>query len=130
VSAADLAFIDGLWRDWSPGYPGAADAALAKDCLRSPASLTAAIGYYRAMFDPARQLPRYAAEQAAVTAGGGCPVLYLHGAADGCLGVTTAAHAAEFLPAGSRCEVIDGVGHFLHLERPDLINARVAEWLR
>ncbi len=130
VSAADLAFIDGLWRDWSPGYQGAVDAARAKDCLRNPASLTAAIGYYRAMFDPARQLPRYAAEQAATTAGGGCPVLYLHGAEDGCLGVTTTTQAADFLPAGSRFEVIDGVGHFLHLERPDLINARIGEWLR
>ncbi|MGH3304848.1 MAG: alpha/beta fold hydrolase [Streptosporangiaceae bacterium] len=130
VSAGDFAFIDGLWRDWSPGYQSAADTALAKGCLRGPGSLTAAVGYYRAMFDPARQLPRYAAEQAATTAGGGCPVLYLHGAADGCLGVATAARAADYLPAGSRLEVINGVGHFLHLERPDLIDARVAEWLR
>jgi pimeloyl-ACP methyl ester carboxylesterase len=130
VSAADLAFIDGLWRDWSPGYSGTADAALAKDCLRDPARLTAAIGYYRAMFDPARHQPRYAAEQAATTAGGGCPVLYLHGADDGCLGVTTTALAAEFLPAGSRLEVIDGVGHFLHLEQPELVGTRIADWLR
>lgn len=130
VSADDYAFIDGLWRDWSPGYPGAADAALAKDCLRGPGSLTAAVGYYRAMFDPARQLPRYAAEQAATTAGVGCPVLYLHGADDGCLGVATTARAAEYLPAGSRLEVIDAVGHFLHLERPELVGARIAEWLR
>jgi pimeloyl-ACP methyl ester carboxylesterase len=130
VSAGDFAFIDGLWRDWSPGYASAADAALAKDSLRTGGSLTAAIGYYRAMFDPARQLPRYAAEQAATTAGGGCPVLYLHGALDGCLGVATTARAAEFLPAGSCVEEIDGVGHFLHLERPDLVGARIAEWLR
>jgi pimeloyl-ACP methyl ester carboxylesterase len=130
VSAADFAFIDGLWRDWSPGYPAATDVELAKGCLRDPANLTAAIGYYRAMFDPARHLPRYAAEQAATTTVAGGPVLYLHGAADGCLGARTAAHAAEFLPAGSRVEVLDGVGHFLHLERPDIIGTLVAEWLR
>jgi pimeloyl-ACP methyl ester carboxylesterase len=130
VSADDFAFIDGLWRDWSPGYPAAMDAALAKDCLRGQGSLTAAVGYYRAMFDPARELPRYAAEQAAATAGGGCPVLYLHGAADGCLGVATTTRAAEFLPAGSCVEVIDGVGHFLHLERPESISTRIADWLR
>jgi pimeloyl-ACP methyl ester carboxylesterase len=129
VSADDFAFVDGLWRDWSPGFEAAADAARAKDCVRDPASLAAAIGYYRAMLDPALHLPRYAAEQAATTAGGGCPVLYLHGAADGCLGVETTTHAAEHLPAGSRLEVIDGVGHFLHLERPDLIAGRVADWL-
>ncbi len=130
VSADDFAFIDGLWRDWSPGYAAADDAARAKDCLREPASLAAAIGYYRALLDPARHLPRYAAEQAATTARSGCPVLYLHGAADGCLGVETTTHAAEHLPAGSRLEVIDGAGHFLHLERPDLIAARVTDWLR
>jgi pimeloyl-ACP methyl ester carboxylesterase len=82
------------------------------------------------MFDPARQLPRNAAEQAAATASGGCPVLYLHGEADGCLGVATTARAAEFRLAGSCVEMIDGVGHFLHLERPDLISARMARWLR
>jgi pimeloyl-ACP methyl ester carboxylesterase len=130
LSADDFAFVDGLWRDWSPGYAAAADVAQAKDCLRDPASLGAAIGYYRAMLDPARHLPRYAAEQAATTAGGGCPVLYLHGAADGCLGAETTTHATEHLPAGSRLEVIDDVGHFLHLERPELIATRVADWLR
>jgi pimeloyl-ACP methyl ester carboxylesterase len=130
VTESDFAFIDGLWRDWSPGYPGTGDAALAKDCLRGSGSLTAAVGYYRAMFDPARQLPRYAAEQAATLTGGGCPVLYLHGAADGCVGVAATARAAAYLPDGSRREVIEGAGHFLHLERPDLIGGRIADWLR
>lgn len=130
VSMDDFAFIDGLWRDWSPGYSGAADAALAKDCLREPASLTAAIGYYQAMLDPARHLPRYAAEQAATTAVGGCPVLYLHGSADGCLGIETTASAAQYLPPGSRVDVVEGAGHFLHLEQPDLVAGRVADWLR
>jgi len=129
VSAEDFA-LDPLWRDWSPGYAGTTDAALATDCLREPASLAAAIGYYRAMRDPARHLPRYAAEQAATTAGTGCPVLYLHCAADGCLGVETSVHAADYLPADSRDEVIDGVGHFLHLERPELVAARITDWLR
>jgi len=81
------------------------------------------------MRDPARHLPRYAAEQAATTAGTGCPVLYLHCAADGCLGVETSVHAANYLPADSRDEVIDGVGHFLHLERPELVAARITDWL-
>ena len=45
MSAEDFA-LDPLWRDWSPGYAGTTDAALATDCLREPASLAAAIGYY------------------------------------------------------------------------------------
>jgi pimeloyl-ACP methyl ester carboxylesterase len=131
VSAGDFAFIDGLWRDWSPGYPGEADAASAKDCIRDPACLVAAIGYYRAMFDSAGHLPRYAAQQVAATAGDrtGCPILYLHGADDGALGAGLTAGADQLLPAGSRSAVIDRAGHFLHLERPDLIGACVADWL-
>ena len=34
------------------------------------------------------------------------------------------------LPAeGSRYEVLDGVGHFMHLERPDEVNRLVLDFL-
>ena len=52
VIADDLAFIDGLWRDWSRSYDGSEDLRHVKDGLRDPANLAAAIGYYRAMLDP------------------------------------------------------------------------------
>lgn len=132
LAAGDMALVDGLWRDWSPGYAAGPDAGLAKDCLREPANLAAAIGYYRAMLDPSRHLSRYRAEQAAADAssGSGCPVLYLHGAADGCLGAELAAPAAQFLPPRSRQELIDEAGHFLHLERPGQVNERIIGWLR
>jgi pimeloyl-ACP methyl ester carboxylesterase len=130
VAANDLAFIDELWRDWAPGYPGEADAARAKDCLRDQASLAAAIGYYRAMLDPSRHLPGYAAQQAAADEGGGTtPVLYLHGTNDGCLGAELVAGAERYLPAGSRLELVDGASHFLHLERPDHVQALITDWL-
>ena len=130
VAGDDLAFIDELWRDWAPGYLGDADAARAKDCLRDPARLSAAIGYYRALLDPTRHLPRYASEQAATDAGGGsCPVLYLHGSADGCLGAELVTGAEAYLPAGSRLELIDGASHFLHLERPAQTAATISAWL-
>ncbi len=132
LAAGDLAFVDGLWRDWSPGYAAGTDAALAKDSLRDPPNLAAAIGYYRAMLDPSRHLPRYAAEQAAAdrSSGAGCPVLYLHGALDGCLGAELAGSAAQFLPPGSRRELIGEAGHFLHLERPGAVNELITDWLR
>jgi pimeloyl-ACP methyl ester carboxylesterase len=58
VPRHDFQFIEELWRDWSPGYDGTEDVAHAKDALREPANLTAAIDYYRAVFDPTREDPK------------------------------------------------------------------------
>jgi pimeloyl-ACP methyl ester carboxylesterase len=129
VPMDDFAFIEGLWRDWSPGYDGAGDVAHVKAALREPAHLSAAIGYYRAMFDPARHVERYAAEEAA---GGGAPpqpLLYLHGTTDGCLGVELAEAARPALAPPSRFELVEGAGHFLHVEKPAVVNPMIVEWL-
>jgi pimeloyl-ACP methyl ester carboxylesterase len=34
-----------------------------------------------------------------------------------------------YMPANGRCEVIDGVGHFVHIERPDEVSAMVLDFL-
>jgi pimeloyl-ACP methyl ester carboxylesterase len=128
VGADDLAFIDGLWRDWSPGYDASGDLPLVKDALRAPANLSAAIGYYRATLGAAPPDPAYAAETAAPTTPPQ-PTLYLHGENDGCLGVDSARGALGALSPGSRAEILAGVGHFLHVERPDVVNRLVVEWL-
>ena len=56
------------------------------------------------------------------------PTLYLHGADDGGIGAesgsVTSAHI--YRPHGSSSEMIDGAGHFLHLEQPELIAERSA----
>ncbi|HSR83150.1 MAG TPA: alpha/beta hydrolase [Streptosporangiaceae bacterium] len=118
VAADDLAFADRLWRDWSPGFDAREHLALVKDSLRTPANLAAAIGYYRAAGD--------AIANAAIAPQ---PTLYLHGAADGCIGAEFAASAPEFLGAGSRVAVVDGAGHFLQLERPAEVNAQIVNWI-
>jgi pimeloyl-ACP methyl ester carboxylesterase len=130
VPMDDLAFIDGLWADWSPGYDASEDLPHVKDCLRDPANLAAALGYYRATLggvgvDPALD---------AVQAKGGeltqQPTLYLHGRTDGCMGVDLAESARGFLTSpGSRMEIVDDAGHFLHVERPAVVNALVVEFL-
>jgi pimeloyl-ACP methyl ester carboxylesterase len=129
VAADDLAFIDRLWADWSPGYDASEDLPLVKASLREPDHLAAAIGYYRAQFDPTRQDPVLAAEQAATAAPTPQPTLYLHGADDGCMGAELAEGAAAFLGPGSAVEIVEGAGHFVHLERPELVNQRIVEFL-
>jgi pimeloyl-ACP methyl ester carboxylesterase len=130
VAMNDLAFIDGLWSDWSPGYDATEDLQHVKDALRDPAALTAALGYYRATFQPELQTPDLAAEQAAVDATPPQPQLYLHGRDDGCMGIEVADTSPQYLTAeGSRYEAIDGAGHFLHLERPDLVNKLIVDFV-
>lgn len=130
VGMSDLAFIDGLWADWSPGYDASDDLRHVKDSLREPASLAAALGYYRATLgnvgvDPALDAVQVKAGE--VTAQ---PTLYLHGRSDGCLGIEVAETARAFLTStGSRMEVVDDAGHFLQLERPDVVNQLVVDFI-
>jgi pimeloyl-ACP methyl ester carboxylesterase len=119
AGADDLRFIENLWRDWSPSFEAGAEIEHAKAALRDPANLGAAIGYYRAMFTTAA--PSGPPEQ---------PTLYLHGSADGAFGVEGMTDVAAHLSPNSRVEIIDGVGHFLHLERPDVLNPLIVDWIR
>jgi pimeloyl-ACP methyl ester carboxylesterase len=131
VPMDDLAFIDRLWQDWSPGFDGAEDAARAKDCFRDPANLAAALGYYRATLGAGARSPEYDAIEAAGAAPLTVPALYLHGATDGCMGAeliddgVLASLAAE----GSRFEVVDDAGHFLQLEQPEVVNRLIVDFL-
>ena len=129
VGADDLAFIDGLWADWSPGYDAAADLPAVKDALRDPANLAAAIGYYRATLGTTPHDPALDREQAALGLTPPQPTLYLHGAADGCMGVELAESAGAFLAPGSKVEIIPAAGHFLHLEQPEVVNRLILDWV-
>jgi pimeloyl-ACP methyl ester carboxylesterase len=129
VPANDLAFIDRIWQDWSPGHDGAVDAAHVKDCLRDPAHLAAALGYYRASLGDGYKDPMLDAIQAAAQAVPTQPMLYLHGADDGCIGVEVAESARGMVTPNVTIEIVEGAGHFLQLERPDVVNARVIEFL-
>src|SRR5580704_4023080 len=117
VAADDMAFIDRLWRDWSPGYDAAEHLAGVKDALRQPANLRAAIGYYRtagaapgdagagaaAPYSQQEQAARRRAER---------PTLYLHGSADGCIRAELIGDAASVLAPGSRVVSVPDAGHF------------------
>jgi pimeloyl-ACP methyl ester carboxylesterase len=120
--AADgAARLERLWRRWSPGYePSEEDLAPLRTAVASPGALRAMLAYYRGWL-PAVQ--RRDALSSKVTLPPQ-PHLYLHGRDDGCIGVEWAERAVGQLPhPASRVHVLDGVGHFLHLEAPE----RVAE---
>ncbi len=129
VAADDLAFIARLWADWSPRYDASEDLAHVRAALGTPENLAAALGYYRALFDPAKQSPDLAGEQQAVSSVPPQPTLYLHGAQDGCMAVDVSGTVRSVLSPGSEVEVVEGAGHFLHLERPAEVNARIVGFL-
>jgi pimeloyl-ACP methyl ester carboxylesterase len=127
VAAGDLAFAGRLWHDWSPGYDPADDLASLRQSLGSPENLAAALGYYRALFDPGRQSPELATEQAAVGSVPPQPTLYLHGEQDGCIDVSLARAAGPILSPGSAVVVVPGAGHYL--EKPADVHRQIIEFL-
>ncbi len=129
VPANDLAFIDMLWADWSPGHDASDDVPHVKDALRDPANLAAALGYYRATLGAGYNDPALADVQAAGQLDPPQPTLYLHGADDGCIGAEVAEVAAAQAPENIAVGIIDGCGHFLHVERPDVVNDEIMEFL-
>jgi pimeloyl-ACP methyl ester carboxylesterase len=129
VSLTDHAVLDGLWADWSPGYDRTWDVARVKESLGSEANLTAAIGYYRAMFAGPSDDPATAAAQAAGETVPPQPTLYLHGTNDGTMGIEVIGPVTDHLAPGSELVVVEGAGHFLHLEQPDLVNGHILRFL-
>jgi pimeloyl-ACP methyl ester carboxylesterase len=82
------------------------------------------------MFQPDLQVPELQAEQDACSAPTPQPTLYLHGRDDGCVGAEWATDVLAHLPAaGSRVEIVDGAGHFLQVEQPDVVNRLILEHL-
>ncbi|MDX6739916.1 alpha/beta hydrolase [Actinocorallia sp. A-T 12471] len=128
--ALDRAFVEGLWRDWSPGHEE--DVAHVMAALGTPENVAAALGYYRAML-----APEHLGEAASASVGEvDVPLLYLHGEDDGCLGLDAVspqdpdlASVTAHLPPGSRAATVPGAGHFLQVERPDAVNAAILGWM-
>ena len=130
VSANDLAFIDMLWSQWSPGFAAATDLAHVKDALRNAENLQAALGYYRATLGDGKRDPELATLQQRM--GGEYPtqpLLYLHGENDGCVGREVAEVARTMSPANVRYEFVADAGHFMQLEQPQKVNELIVDFL-
>jgi pimeloyl-ACP methyl ester carboxylesterase len=115
--------LERLWRRWSPGYePTSADLDPLRAAVAEPAVRRALLAIHRGT--------------AAAAAGGRAlgsrtslppqPHLVLHGADDGAVDVTYARAAIGLLPhPASRVEIVEGVGHWPHLEAPEAVGRRI-----
>ncbi|WP_183095569.1 alpha/beta fold hydrolase [Nocardioides stalactiti] len=122
-------YVARLWRAWSPGYDASADLAHLAASVPTDAHKAAVIGYYRAGIRPWRVPARYRYLGKAAVGLPLVPLLYLQGADDGCLDARWAAQVSSRLEHGGRVAMIPDAGHFLQLERPEVVNARILEFL-
>ena len=133
VRQNDFEFIRDLWADWSPGYVADEDLVHLREALSEPNNLRTALSYYFSQFDPSQLgSAEWAEEQEAAWGGRATqPVLYLHGTNDGCYGVTEEqmTRIPSYGGAGSVAEMVEGVGHFMLVERPEEVNSRILRWL-
>jgi pimeloyl-ACP methyl ester carboxylesterase len=129
VPQNDLEFIDRLWQDWSPGFDGAEYAEHAKQCMREPEHLAAAIGYYRATLHGGPRSPEYDAVEATMAQPLAQPHLYLHGLTDGCMGANLVEDHLRDEGGATRIELVPDAGHFLQLEQPELVNTLILDFL-
>jgi pimeloyl-ACP methyl ester carboxylesterase len=109
VSANDFAHVDELVRRWSPAWnvpPG--ETAAVKAAFRHPESLTAALGYYRAI---SLRPPRELRQRVSV------PSVVFSGADDGILRLQDYERARGRYAAPHEIVHMPG-GHFLHREHP------------
>jgi len=131
VAHDDFRFLERLWRDWSPGWkwPPEEMAAL-KETFRQPGVLQAALGYYRALFNPALDDPALAELQGRMNVAPiDVPALMIHGADDGCIGRELVAGMEAFFPRGLSTEIVPAAGHFVHQERPAVVNRLILDFL-
>jgi pimeloyl-ACP methyl ester carboxylesterase len=122
-------FWESLWADWSPGYDAGEDIAELRRHVTAD-NIANVVGPYRASFNPQFADPNTEGETLATMQLPPVPTLYLHGADDGAIGADLLGDLGQYFPAdGSAAEIVDGVGHFLHLEEPELIAAKIGGWL-
>ena len=130
VGANNHAFIEMLWRDWSPGYDASVDLEAIRKSLADPKNLQAALGYYRATLGDGYRDPQLSELQNQMAASVPTqPLLYLHGANDGCIGVDVVESAKKIAPANVKFEVVEAAGHFLQLEQPKVVNKLICDFL-
>lgn len=130
VAADDFAYLESLWRRWSPGWriPPAMLASL-RQRFAQPGVLTATLNWYRKAFDTTSEAAL--ATAALLGAVLPMPVLGVTGNDDGCIAADLFAAAMQppDFPGGLRVERIAGAGHFVHQETPERFNPLLVNWL-
>ena len=130
IERKDWAYLERLWARWSPGWewdPG--DLQAMKIAFAQPGVKAAALSYYRQALDARSDAGKAGAALFARPIQ--VPTLGLTGQLDGCIGsdVFERCMPPALFPKGARVRRLAGVGHFLHLEQAQAVNALVLEFM-
>ena len=123
----NYAFIEFLWRLWSPAYDDRAHVAQIKQMLAKPGAMVATLAYYRAMMNPAKADPALAEVTARLSNLITTPTRVLCGSRD--MREEMLPRQGDLFAGPYEWGVLEGAGHFLHREKPDVVNAELIDWL-
>lgn len=131
VEKDNFEFIRWLWKSWCPEWD--IPQQVLDDVIgtfQQSGVKKAALGYYRAMFNP---FSKGFKESTKLARGKiNVPTLAITGNSDGCIhsDVFVALMKEEDFPSGLKVEQIQGAGHFLHQEKPEQVNALITDWIQ
>ncbi len=131
VSARDWWLVRRLWRRWSPGYDLAdVDWLRLRERFELPGVKSSMLAYYRQNATPPVLLGLRRTEAMKLTTID-VATLAITGADDGCIDTRMFDHtmSADDFSSGVRVERIADAGHFVHLERPDVVNTLLLDWI-
>ena len=117
-----------LWRNWSPGYRADEDLRYVDAAIGAPERWRAALGYYRATIRGSRPPAQYAELHKHWLSAPRLPTLYLHGTDDGRSEDYTP-WIERVLPDGSKIALVENGGHFLQLDRPDVVARHIVDFI-
>lgn len=129
IIADDCAYLQALWKAWSPGWDIAPELlASMKETFLQSGVARAALEYYRQAFDAVS--PSAQATAALLSQPITVPTLGICGAEDQCItqGVFLGAMRGSDFPGGLEIQSIAGAGHFCHAEAPQAVNSLLLEW--
>lgn len=130
IVSDDCAYLEALWRSWSPEWDiPAAMLTDMKSVFKQPGVARATLEYYRQAFDAVS--PAALETQALFAKPITVPTLAICGDADGCVSadIFVGAMRAKDFPTDLRVEQVKGAGHFVHIEQPEMVNDLILSWI-
>ena len=125
--ARNYAFLETLWKLWSPRFDDRAHVATVRKAMAEPCALEASLAYYRAMFGTKNADPALATVRERFESPIRVPTLVLCGSQD--MRKEMLEPQRRWFTGSYEWATIDGAGHFLHREKPAEVNRRILDWL-